>query len=126
MHLKTPLQSVKDKDDSAPNIEILGKVKIAKLEIQKQKASNWRNKQLYNQNKDLRRIGNVQEVPSPSATRKIKSEQLRSLDRDKENFIDLYKMRLDKSWNSYIYTKNFHSPESLSVYKNTIGNIAHK
>lgn len=75
---------------------------VAKQEILGTKSSNWRNLKLYTQSKSLLRVGNNQEIPSRSAARKLKSEAMRALDRDPDNFLDLYKMYKDKEWKDYI------------------------
>lgn len=88
--------------------------KIVKSEIKNEKATNWRNRKLSKQNKHLRRQGNLQEIPTPNAVRKIKSEQLGSCNRDKDIFIDLYKMRQDKTWDRYI--QHISMPQEIYLF----------
>lgn len=72
---------------------------IAKKEIRHMKPSKWRDIKLCGRSKRLKRLGNNQELVSKYAGRKLKMEEMRSLDRGADNFIDLYK---DKNWKLFI------------------------
>ena len=97
------------------NIQLRGvRRKIVKTEIKNKKAANWRNQKIYRQNQELRKVGNLQEIPNPAAARKIKSEKNREMDRDSDMFIDIYKMRADKSWGDYI--RNISIPMEIYLF----------
>lgn len=87
---------------------------IAKHELRHEKASNWRDRKLCQQQKKLRSLGNDQEIPTRDTARKIKSEELRSLQRDNDIFIDLYKMQIDKNWKNFI--QNISNPMEVYLF----------
>ena len=53
-------------------------------------------------NKEALESANDQEIQSADVARQIKSEKLRSTQRDPDLFIDNYKMQCDKNWRSFI------------------------
>lgn len=75
---------------------------LAKQHIKYLRPTNWRDKLLIKQSKHLKALGNDQGVVSKDAARRIKFEQVRSIDRDADSHIDICKMYLDKNWRTYI------------------------
>ncbi|KAL9902726.1 uncharacterized protein ACN2A1_003951 [Glossina fuscipes fuscipes] len=97
------------------NPQIRGvKRELAKKELRKELAANWRDKKILSSCKALRAAGNFDSLPSAAVARKIRSEVKRSQDRDPDAFCDLYKMQQDKNWK--IFIQRISSPLEIYLY----------
>lgn len=75
---------------------------LEKRVIKYMKASNWRDLKLCARSNQLKRLGNNQKLLSKEAARKMKQEEMRSLDYDKDMHIDLCKMSVEEKWKGFI------------------------
>lgn len=87
---------------------------VAKNSIKNQKPSNYRNNLLISQSRELRKVGNVQDVPSKDVARKIKSEVLQKQCRKADVVWDLILMQRDKNWNYFL--KRVSVPQEIYLF----------
>lgn len=99
---------------------------LAKQEIRHMHATNWRDKKLNLRSKHLNKLGNNQCVLSKDASRRLKFEQLRSLDRDSDSYFDVCKMYMDKDkdWRSVI--RRISLPQEMYLMSDSHIKILHK
>lgn len=92
---------------------------LLKQQLIKTKPSAYKRESILNVKKNIAKCGNLQKIKSDCVIRKIKSEAVSSLDRDKEDIIDLIKMQRDHG--EYIqevtvpFTVKTFSHEQLSI-----------
>lgn len=84
---------------------------IAKHNLKKEFPSVWRDDLLYNSKKQNKVVWNV---PTKEVARKIKSEHKRSLDRSQQQFWDLFLMRSEKGWDTFI--QRISTPQTIYLY----------
>uniref|UniRef100_A0A1A9UDP1 Ubiquitin-like protease family profile domain-containing protein n=1 Tax=Glossina austeni TaxID=7395 RepID=A0A1A9UDP1_GLOAU len=100
------------------------KRELAKKELSRELAANWRDKKILSSCKALRAAGNFDSLPSAAVARKIRSEVKRSQDRDPDAFCDLYKMQQDKNWS--ILIQRISSPLEIYLYSENQLNLLFK
>uniref|UniRef100_A0A1A9VU14 Uncharacterized protein n=1 Tax=Glossina austeni TaxID=7395 RepID=A0A1A9VU14_GLOAU len=111
--------------DSYKTPQIRGvKRELAKKELRRELAANWRDKKILRCCKALRAAGNFDSLPSAAVARKIRSEFKRSQDRDPDAFCDLYKMQQDKNWS--IFIQRISSPLEIYLYSENQLNLLFK